>query len=207
MNPSSFMRWLERGGRKFYFNYAALEPHRRASTLFFYTCNVSVKRSLMEKSGWFDESFPFASHEDLELGDRLAKKGMRLIYDPDVIGYHWHYLSAGGIARRVYLMGYSAHLYWQKTGRNDTWVKNSIRSLFTAVCSNPTLFGFWTVLRKKHYSRDKSYPLHWRLLLFLGFFIGLSDAERGKGVFCQPMPAAKRASVPGPCRSSAAKSQ
>jgi len=78
LNPSYFMRWLEQGGRKYFFNFAALRPHHPAPPLFFYTCNVSAKMSLMAKSGYFDESFPFASHEDLELGERLAQKGMRL---------------------------------------------------------------------------------------------------------------------------------
>jgi len=78
LQPNSFMRWLAQDGRKYFFNYQDLEAGQLAGPLFFYTCNVSVKISLLNKSGWFDESFPFASHEDLELGYRLAENGMRL---------------------------------------------------------------------------------------------------------------------------------
>lgn len=180
LEPNTFMKWLETGGRKFFFDYASLTPGRPVPPTHFYTCNVSVKRSLLNKAGRFDESFPFASHEDLELGARLDKIGMRLVYDPETMGYHWHYLNIEGIARRVYLMGYSANLYWKKVGQNDDHVlRRTARNAIAAATSAPWMIYCWNVLRKKTYCRSKVYPLHWHVLLSLSFFIGLSDARNG----------------------------
>lgn len=57
----------------------------------FYTCNVSVKKRFLEKYGLFEESMRY--HEDLELSERLLHHGLRVIYNPHVLGYHYHYLQ------------------------------------------------------------------------------------------------------------------
>ncbi len=177
-----FMNWLEEDGRNYFFNYAALESGAEAEPIFFYTCNVSVKMSLLNKSGWFDESFPYASHEDLELGYRLADNGMRLVYDESARGYHWHVLSIDGIARRVYLMGYSAHIFWEKVGDTSSTVRKLARRILTGICSFPPMVSLWNGLRQKKYAAEKRYPQQWRILLFLGFFIGLSDSQNNKTI-------------------------
>lgn len=177
MEPNAFMRWLETGGRKYFFNYLGLKPMQQVGPIFFYTCNVSVKRSLLDKSGWFDESFPYASHEDLELGFRLADKGMQLYYDPEARGYHWHMLSVQGIARRVYLMGYSADIFWAKVGDTGSWARKLIRKGLTSTVALPCFVWLWQWFYKKEYRDEKNYPLQWKTLLFLGFFVGLADAS------------------------------
>lgn len=176
LQPNAFMRWLEKDGRKYFFNYADLSPNQQAGPIFFYTCNVSVKASLLDRSGWFDESFPFASHEDLELGYRLADKGMQLVYDPSARGSHWHMLSVRGIARRVYLMGYSAVLFWQKVDEKGGWLKKVVRRMLAWFSTTPPVIGLWSRLHRKQYQEEKSYPVQWHILLFLSFFIGLSDS-------------------------------
>ncbi len=137
---------------------------------------------LLQKSGWFDESFPYASHEDLELGYRLADQGMRLIYDPEAEGFHWHLLTVQGISRRVYLMGYSASLFWRKVRRQDGVLKRAARKLLAWFCSAPWGVFVWNRLRRKEYLDNKAYPVQWRVLLFFGFFIGLADAYRSRTI-------------------------
>ena len=176
LKPNAFMRWLESGGRKYFFNYADLTPGEKVSPLFFYTCNVSIKASLLQKSGWFDESFRYASHEDLELGYRLEDQGMQLVYNDKARGAHWHMLSIQGITRRVYLMGYSAALFWQKVKDESGWVKKKIRRLLTWASTTPPGVFIWDRLCKKEYEDRENYPMHWHVLLFLSFFIGLSDS-------------------------------
>jgi glycosyltransferase involved in cell wall biosynthesis len=182
MEITGFMRWLEQDGRKYFFNYAALKAGQEAAPIFFYTCNVSVKMALLAKSGWFDQSFPYASHEDLELGCRLADQGMRLIYDPGAEGYHWHTLTVQGIARRVYLMGYSAVLFWNLVGQQGSMLRQTARTLLTLFCAAPWGVWCWNRLRRKEYANGNSYPFQWRLLLFLGFFIGLADGRRKRNI-------------------------
>ncbi|MCI5165424.1 MAG: glycosyltransferase family 2 protein [Candidatus Electrothrix sp. GM3_4] len=182
LEPNEFMRWLATKGRAYFFNYADLTPGKEAGPIFFYTCNVSVKTALLEQSGWFDESFAYASHEDLELGYRLADQGMRLIYDPVAEGFHWHMLTIQGITRRVYLMGYSAKLFWSKVNQQDGLVKRGLRRLLALCCSAPWGIWGWNWLRKQEYSAQKTYPLQWRMLLFLSFFIGLADAYKKRKI-------------------------
>jgi glycosyltransferase involved in cell wall biosynthesis len=182
LKANTFMRWLENKGQKYYFNFDELVPGQSAGPLFFYTCNVSLKMALLKKSGWFDESFQFASHEDLELGHRLVARGMQLLYDPKVRGYHWHKLSVDGISRRVYLMGYSAELYWQKVGYDSGPIKNAARKILTGISSISLAKILWNRLRNKKYNENIPYPLHWHILLFLSFFIGLSDALKKRSL-------------------------
>ncbi|MFC1832569.1 glycosyltransferase family 2 protein [Thermodesulfobacteriota bacterium] len=180
LKPSSFMLWLEHGGRKYFFNYQDLVPGKEAEPLFFYTCNVSVKKALLDRTGWFDESFPYASHEDLELGYRLAGHGMKMIYLPQAVGSHFHMLTIQGITRRIYLMGYSAELFWQKVGDRGGRIRQTLRSLISITVSTSPGVALWRRLAKKQFDENKQYPIQWNTLLALSFFIGLSDSKRGK---------------------------
>ncbi|CAK8716941.1 Glycosyltransferase, GT2 family [Candidatus Electrothrix aarhusensis] len=182
LQPNAFMRWLATDGKVYFFNYADLTPDKEAGPIFFYTCNVSVKTALLEQSGWFDESFTYASHEDLELGYRLADQGMRLIYDPAAEGFHWHMLTIQGITRRVYLMGYSAQLFWSKVNQQDALLKRGLRRLLALFCSAPWGTWLWNRLRKQKYADSSAYPVQWRMLLFLSFFIGLADAYKKREI-------------------------
>jgi glycosyltransferase involved in cell wall biosynthesis len=179
MQPTGFMHWLATGGRKYFFNYQDLVPGQPAGPLYFYTCNVSVKMALLDKSGWFDESFPYASHEDLELGFRLAEQDMQMIYEPAALGYHWHMLSVQGIARRVYLMGYSALMFWEKVEDKGGLIRQKMRRLISWVAATRPFVALWERLGSKSYIEDRKYLISWHLLLFLSFFIGLSDGQKG----------------------------
>jgi glycosyltransferase involved in cell wall biosynthesis len=57
----------------------------------FFTCNISVKKSLLQRGGVFEESIRY--HEDLELSERLSHHGLRVIYNAAALGYHDHYLT------------------------------------------------------------------------------------------------------------------
>jgi GT2 family glycosyltransferase len=88
LRTTPFMRWLEEGVQ---FDYGSLHDDR-ASWAHFYTSNVSVKHSMLERVGGFDEErFPF-HYEDLDIGYRMAAHGLRLIYDRQAVGEHLHEL-------------------------------------------------------------------------------------------------------------------
>lgn len=76
------------------FAFSRLEPGSIAGWQFFYTSNVSVKRSLVRDWGsrGFDTSFPAAALEDVELAYRLSQSdtGTRIYYDPSSVGLHYH---------------------------------------------------------------------------------------------------------------------
>jgi len=60
------------------------------SGAYFATGNVAIARAVLEQAGLFDTSFRLYGWEDLELGERLRRLGVRLIRCPEAVGYHWH---------------------------------------------------------------------------------------------------------------------
>lgn len=63
---------------------------RDLSWAYFATGNVAIDRALLEQAGLFDPDFRLYGWEDLELGERLRRLGVRLIRCPEAVGYHWH---------------------------------------------------------------------------------------------------------------------
>jgi glycosyltransferase involved in cell wall biosynthesis len=68
------------------------EPYKITdfSAAYFATGNVAISRKWLEKAGLFDTRFQLYGWEDLELGVRLKKLGLKLIKCPQAVGYHWH---------------------------------------------------------------------------------------------------------------------
>ncbi|ELR97250.1 glycosyltransferase family 2 protein [Gloeocapsa sp. PCC 73106] len=68
------------------------EPYKITdfSAAYFATGNVAIARKWLEQAGLFDPSFQLYGWEDLELGVRLKKLGLKLIKCPEAVGYHWH---------------------------------------------------------------------------------------------------------------------
>ncbi len=60
------------------------------SAAYFATGNVAIARHWLIKAGLFDVGFQLYGWEDLELGVRLKRLGLKLIKCPDAVGYHWH---------------------------------------------------------------------------------------------------------------------
>ncbi len=60
------------------------------SAAYFATGNVAIARHWLIEAGLFDDQFQQYGWEDLELGVRLNKLGLKLIKCPDAVGYHWH---------------------------------------------------------------------------------------------------------------------
>jgi glycosyltransferase involved in cell wall biosynthesis len=71
--------------------FAALTGRTELDWRSFYTCNVSLKKDLLERGGFFEEGIRY--HEDLELSERLSHHGLRVVYRPAALGYHDHFLT------------------------------------------------------------------------------------------------------------------
>lgn len=80
-----FMRWY---GLEALFAYAEIEGKTEVTYRHFYTCNISLKSDFLRRNGGFDEDFKVAAWEDIELGFRLSKAGMSLMYNTAAIAYH-----------------------------------------------------------------------------------------------------------------------
>jgi glycosyltransferase involved in cell wall biosynthesis len=68
------------------------EPYKVTdfSAAFFATGNVAIAKHWLVTAGLFDTGFKQYGWEDLELGVRLKKLGLKLIKCPNAVGYHWH---------------------------------------------------------------------------------------------------------------------
>ncbi len=74
------------------FDNPSSEPYKITdfSAAYFATGNVAIARKWLEEAGLFDTRFQLYGWEDLELGVRLKKLGLKLIKCPEAVGYHWH---------------------------------------------------------------------------------------------------------------------
>jgi glycosyltransferase involved in cell wall biosynthesis len=86
-SASPLARWLHERGKQFAF--AAIAPGEPIAPALFNTANASLKRELIDRAGTFDERFG-VGNDDVELGLRLGRAGLRLSYDPDAVVEHDH---------------------------------------------------------------------------------------------------------------------
>jgi GT2 family glycosyltransferase len=107
--PTPFMRWLGESGIQFAFDWLVAGPV--PASRHFYCANVSLKRDLLRAVGGFDERFPFAAVEDVELGARLDEAGVELDYHPELVVAHDHPTTLAKSLVRVERVGQSAALY------------------------------------------------------------------------------------------------
>lgn len=79
----------------------------------FWACQISFKKKFLIRFGLFNESLVTGGadgHEDVELGCRLVKHGLKILYNPKALGYHFHLMHWGQVVRKYYKKG----LTWQK---------------------------------------------------------------------------------------------
>jgi len=92
------------GAQQFDFRGLRSEQEMRFDQL--YTSNVSWKRGLTQDlEQVFSESFRFAAYEDVELGYRLSKRGLRLRYLADAVVYHLHPMTIRSFLGRMRRVG------------------------------------------------------------------------------------------------------
>lgn len=104
-----FMRWLENGGPQN--AYPKIEGKKWVSHNFFYGANISLKKDFLLKNGLFNEKFRKYGWEDLELGFRLSKKGLKILYNKKAKGLHFHKISLKDFLERMEKAGENAVLF------------------------------------------------------------------------------------------------
>lgn len=114
LEVTPFMKYITgAGGQQFAFERIA-DP-QNAGFGYFYTSNVSVKRAfLQEQAQLFDPAFIYAAHEDIELGYRLRRQGMRLIYRSAALAYHYHPTTLEQFCQRQFKAGQMAAVFASK---------------------------------------------------------------------------------------------
>jgi len=87
---------------------------RRLTWLYFLTGNASVERAKLLEVGSFDESFTGYGHEDLELGYRLQKAGVEIVYEPRAVNYHCQDVGHDDQKEKMNLAGRSTVRFYRK---------------------------------------------------------------------------------------------
>ncbi len=95
---------------------AHLHPPTRKTLgwLYFLTGNASVRRADLLRVGKFDESFTGYGHEDLELGYRLRKAGLTILYEPRAVSYHCQDVPHDDQKAKMQLAGRSTVRFYRK---------------------------------------------------------------------------------------------
>ncbi len=108
---TDFMRYLAPEGPQFRF--LSIKDPMDCGFRRFYTSNISLGRKWFQDD-LFDEEFPFAGFEDTDLGYRLERKGLKIIFDKDAMGYHRHAITLDSYLTRMRLSGISGEIFKRK---------------------------------------------------------------------------------------------
>jgi glycosyltransferase involved in cell wall biosynthesis len=108
MRLDPFLRYINEYGLQF--GYALIDQPDDVPFNFLYTSNLSLPRqSLLDEP--FDLRFPYPAWEDIELGYRLKKRGLRLVYRPAAVVEHDHPTRLARFKARQEKAGYSAVVF------------------------------------------------------------------------------------------------
>lgn len=146
----------------------------------FFTCNLSIKKSWF-KDDLFDEKFSpsMIGKEDVELGYRLVKKGLKIIFDKYAIAYHYHYLDEKDFMKRTEKMGELDVLFHNKYPELGNKLRLLITTKLMLVFLSPIkLYNIFLLnLNRK---------LYWRLNLLKSRYTGLNKGFKKYGYFTNP---------------------
>jgi len=109
---------------------------------FFWTTNVSLEKRYLDLAGRFDEDFKEYGWEDLELGLRLRKLGLKSVFHKKALVYHFKkditYGDIGKLLRQAQAKARSAIIFFKK---NSNWrAKLTTGIFFPRIQINNLLF-------------------------------------------------------------------
>jgi glycosyltransferase involved in cell wall biosynthesis len=140
---NSLMRHIDGIGAQ-QFSYAHMRDDQELDFRHFYTSNVSLKRSLLDRvQPWFDPAFIHPAYEDAELGYRLSRQaGLRIHYAAAAHATHYHHYGVETFAVRQYRCGLMASVFLRKHPElRPVWRTNRLLHL-ARLASVPPLRGF-----------------------------------------------------------------
>lgn len=150
------MRFMEQGGAilgRFgghQFAFDLLKGKSIADYRFFYTSNISLKRSLLLKFK-FDPWFSGYGWEDIELGYRLTRKaGLTLYYESEAMAYHDHMMNELQFMSRMRSIGRSCHGIQEKYPELQR-VPSRKKQLIFKILSNSISLRFFKHLNQNLY--------------------------------------------------------
>lgn len=114
-----FVDWLYSEGDQF--AYGSIEDPENVSFKYFYSSNLSLPRRCLLAEP-FDPLFRYAAWEDIELGYRFEKKGLRIVFEKRAHLLHDHATSLRAFCRRQERAGASAVVFYRRHPELGGWL-------------------------------------------------------------------------------------
>jgi glycosyltransferase involved in cell wall biosynthesis len=99
--------------------------------IFFGTGNASFRRGVLLELGGFDETFPHAAHEDVDLSERVKRTGWKLLYHDTAVVRHYHKHDFRSDLKKGYQIGNAEALYQLKHGDDMELFSCVLQCLFS----------------------------------------------------------------------------
>ncbi len=124
LQATPFMHFINDQGAQF--GFAAMNHPGPWQFDCFYTSNISLPRQMLEKLDYvFDEDFTSYGWEDTELGYRLERHGMRLLYNAEAVADHDHPTDLVRFCRRQYQVGMCSRVFLAKHPDLESYLGNA----------------------------------------------------------------------------------
>ena len=152
------------------------EKPKRLSWLYFLTGNASVPKAELDRVGRFDEDFTGYGHEDLELGFRLQRAGVPIVYEPNAVNYHWDPVAWDKQQEKYELAGRSTVRFYRKHPVWDVQLRlgmTPVSLVLHSLVKNVAPLERWIENNADHpgFARTLSYQYH--------YLTGVKAALRG----------------------------
>jgi len=168
---NAFMRFIAPYGPLFDFR---IKDPNNCGFDHFFTSNISLDKKWL-KNDSFNETFKHASCEDIELGCRLEKIGLKIIFNKNAVVYHDHYhedVRNGGFYKKLYVTAKYFRIF-TKFHPDIKKFKFDILAFFKLLASRLYFLFFFN---KK---------LYWKLKCSFFYHMGMLDGYRSSNLFLE----------------------
>jgi len=140
-----FMKWLDSDGLQF--DYGSLLRGKKPDWGNFWTSNISLKTRVLKEFP-FDESFPHAAMEDIELACRIeTRHGLEMVFLPEALAHHFHPTTFVQACRRMVKVGESTAYFDQLWPGKRRITRNVLkRPLQSILLAFPRAVPIWVKL-------------------------------------------------------------
>jgi glycosyltransferase involved in cell wall biosynthesis len=116
------------------FKFRHLKKYSELPYYLFWACNISFKKDFMLEHGMFSETLVTGggnAHEDVELGYRLSKHGLRILYNEKAFAEHHHVQTLEQIIHKACLRGHSWAKFRRYVDEPEITVRYKVLSIHT----------------------------------------------------------------------------
>ncbi len=157
------------------FGYAHMQPGQEVPFTCFYTSNISLPRQLLGDAP-FDPAFAEYGWEDVELGYRLSREGLKILYHPDASALHLHPMNLKSVFARQRQVGRGMHtllrLHPELAGSPHLAPENPPKWFPLGKHLIPPLIPILNAFDQVHIPLPHRF---WHRILMCGYYLGRED--------------------------------